>query len=197
MSVVQISLQLVQKANTCMVTWKTPLDHKPPLADSCGVLHLGSRETHRVGISGSWEMTDITGATSTAYFTFASHTHTREPKLIRPRWLWHLTCRRDLTDRPRLSNQKAQTRHTTLSTASSTRQFRIISFRCTLSPKGQAHCSWTGKNNNNKTKQNKKKKRKNVPNTSAWTGSCPFWQHVKCSDGDSGLVQRTIDDLKV
>ena len=47
-----------------------------------------------------------------------------------------LACRRDLSDRPRLASKYAQTRHATLWTASFTRQFSIISFRWTRSPKG-------------------------------------------------------------
>ena len=43
-----------------------------------------------------------------------------------------LICRRDLDDKLRLANQHAQTKHTTLSIAMSTRQIRISSFWRTL-----------------------------------------------------------------
>ena len=63
-----------------------------------------------------------------------------------------LTRRRNLSDRLRLANEHAQTRHITLSVAVSIRQFRIISFRWTVT-------HWMGKFDRTRVRE------KNVPNT--------------------------------
>ena len=56
--------------------------------------------------------------------------------------LRQLMCRRYLSDRPRLVNQHAQTRHTTLSNIRFIRKFRIISVRRSLAHGKGSGCSY-------------------------------------------------------
>ena len=66
----------------------------------------------------------LTWASSTGYFGFCVYVD------ISGLDLFLLMCRRDLSDRPRLASQHAQTKHATLSTVSFIRQVRIIFSYC-------------------------------------------------------------------
>ena len=74
-----------------------------------------------------------------------------------------LTCCPDLSDRLQVANQHAQTRHTTLSTAMSTRQFKIVFF-CWIPAHRRGQVDRT------------RVREKNFPNT--WTPSHFFWPYV-------------------